>query len=207
MKQPTNLPTTITALKSYSCILLSSLSMAGCQLDSKEPTVYDETREYWLPYQAGKKRFLAQGYFGSFSHSGYALDFVMPVGTPVLAARSGIVSSVVDSHSGNCPSTLDCSNNDVRIDHLDGTWGVYLHIKQYGACVTYGQQVERGDVIAYSGNVGFSTAPHLHFEVYGAQEPPTFVDINQKGTGYPNPFNLYMSANEINVNYCEDSTD
>lgn len=178
---------------------------SGCKHDSAEPKVYDASRDYLLPYEHGQDRFLIQGYNGPFSHSGYELDFVMPVGSLVLAARSGIVVSVVDSESARCPFSKDCQNNYVLIDHLDGTWGEYLHIQQDGACVAIGESVEQGDAIALSGNVGISLLPHLHFAVTPDPEAaPAFADVNSAGDGIPLHGIYYMSANRLKTNYCDD---
>lgn len=182
---------------------LSILLLAGCGSDSAEPTVYDDSRLYKLPYQWDENRFLIQGYNGPFSHGGFQLDFVMPVGTPILVARAGVVTGVDDRHDGNCPFEGNCANNYVSVDHLDGTYAYYLHIKQFGACVMPGQEVEQGDIIALSGNVGISLLPHLHLGISTLDgEPPTFADINRKGTGVPKAYISYRSANEVQTDYC-----
>jgi murein DD-endopeptidase MepM/ murein hydrolase activator NlpD len=91
--------------------------------------------------------------WGSY-HSG--LDIAVSEGTPVLAADSGMVTfEGWDSNYGYV----------VHIDHGGGqlvTW--YAHLSRFG--VAQGAVVQKGDVIGYSGNTGFSTGPHLHFEVH-----------------------------------------
>ena len=178
---------------------------SGCRHDSTTPALFDSERLYLLPYQFGDERFLIQGYHGPFGHAGFELDFVMPVGTLVLAARDGVVTGVDDSHIGNCPVKKDCLNNYVAVDHLDGTFADYLHIQQGGACVAVGQRVFQGDVIALSGNVGISVLPHLHLGIFPVDDtPPAFVDVNQLGTGIPRMGNFYRSSNVIKTNYCDD---
>ncbi len=49
------------------------------------------------------------------------------------------------------------------IMHADGTFAEYAHIKYNDTNLNVGDSVKKGDVIAYSGNVGWSSGPHLHF--------------------------------------------
>lgn len=131
-------------------------------------TDYDSTYVYHLPFNSGQSYRLYQGYHGSFSHQKeYALDFTMPEGTPVLAVRQGVVVKVVDKNKKNC-DTRDCAqyNNYILIYHTDGTFAEYAHIQKNGARVQPGDTVEQDQLIALSGNVGWSTGPHLHFVVF-----------------------------------------
>ena len=57
-------------------------------------------------------------------------------------------------------------NNSILIYHDDGTFADYSHIKYKGSKVKVGDRVEKGKFIAESGNIGWSTAPHLHFSVF-----------------------------------------
>ena len=122
-----------------------------------------------LPFTAGTSVRVAQGAHGNFSHKGgsaNAIDFAVEEGTPVVAARAGVVISTREDSNTGCgdPSCSDQANY-VIIDHGDGTFGRYWHLQQNGALVTVGQTVCAGELIALSGNTGFSTGPHLHFEV------------------------------------------
>ncbi len=128
-------------------------------------TDYDKSIAYDLPFQKGKSYHLYQGYRGSFSHqTENALDFTMPEGTEILAAREGVIVQVVQNNTEHCPS-IECKkfNNYITIMHADGTYGNYGHIKFNGSVFKVGDLVKRGDVIAYSGNVGYTSGPHLHF--------------------------------------------
>jgi murein DD-endopeptidase MepM/ murein hydrolase activator NlpD len=131
---------------------------------------HDDSCVYQLPYAPGRKFKVTQGYNGSFSHKGsnlYAIDWEMPEGTPVYAARGGEVVKVKDdSDTGGSSIKFDKYNNYVLIRHSDGTLGHYCHLKRGGARVEVGQTVRPGDLIAHSGNTGFSSGPHLHFSVY-----------------------------------------
>ena len=91
----------------------------------------------------------------------------MPIGTPVHAARDGVVALVEDSHDFGC-AREECGRfaNFVVVLHSDGTTGEYFHLEQGSAQVCVGERVHRGQRLARSGSTGFSTAPHLHFGVY-----------------------------------------
>jgi murein DD-endopeptidase MepM/ murein hydrolase activator NlpD len=130
-------------------------------------TRHNDTYVYLLPYQSARPHILMQGYFGQFSHAGtHALDFEMPEGTTIVAAREGIVVRVKeDSDEGGTSVNYMEKGNHIMIYHSDGTFGSYFHLKQNGAVVREGQTVKRGEVIGLSGNTGLSSAPHLHFEV------------------------------------------
>lgn len=120
---------------------------------------------YPLPWRGGPFR-MTQGPGGGYSHTGpkgrYAIDIAMPVGTPIVAARDGVIVSIENNQSGRGTNP---AGNFVRIMHDDGTMGVYLHLKQGSVQVREGQRVRAGELLAQSGNTGNSTGPHLHFVV------------------------------------------
>ncbi|MCQ4326205.1 peptidase M23 [Stutzerimonas stutzeri] len=130
-----------------------------------DPRLLPKPYKYPLPWRGGPFR-LTQGANGQYSHftpkGRYAMDIAMPEGTPIIAARGGVVVKVENEQSGrgNNPA-----GNFVRIIHDDGTMGVYLHLMQGSVAVREGQRVETGTRIARSGNTGNSTGPHLHFVV------------------------------------------
>ncbi|MFI0807465.1 M23 family metallopeptidase [Streptomyces echinatus] len=84
-------------------------------------------------------------------HTG--IDFPVSYGTPVMAATDGTVTTKWNSAYGNM----------MIVTAMDGTETWYCHLSSYQ--VGYGTTVKAGDPIAYSGNSGNSTGPHLHFEV------------------------------------------
>lgn len=129
---------------------------------------YDTAFVYQLPFAAGKPVRIIQGYDGGYSHQGKAaLDFNLPEGTPVYAARGGKVIRVVDSFDRRCMDQACAKyNNYVTVLHSDGTYGEYTHLRKDGSAVTVGEEVNTGDLLAYSGNTGYSSGPHLHFAVY-----------------------------------------
>ncbi|MBU2013931.1 MAG: peptidoglycan DD-metalloendopeptidase family protein [Gammaproteobacteria bacterium] len=130
-----------------------------------DPRLLPKPYKYPLPWRGGPFR-LTQGANGQYSHftpkGRYAVDIAMPEGTPIVAARGGMVVKIENEQSGrgNNPA-----GNFVRIMHDDGTMGVYLHLMKGSVAVREGQRVESGTRIARSGNTGNSTGPHLHFVV------------------------------------------
>ncbi|MEJ3667980.1 peptidoglycan DD-metalloendopeptidase family protein [Stutzerimonas stutzeri] len=130
-----------------------------------DPRLIPKPYKYPLPWRGGPFR-LTQGANGQYSHftpkGRYAVDIAMPEGTPIVAARGGMVVKIENEQSGrgNNPA-----GNFVRILHDDGTMGVYLHLMKGSVAVREGQRVETGTRIARSGNTGNSTGPHLHFVV------------------------------------------
>jgi len=136
--------------------------------------VHDDDYLYALPYATGRSYRVLQGYGSSFSHKGleaFAIDFDMPEGTPVHAARGGVVARVEESHSIGCWKD-GCGRyaNYIVVLHDDGTTGEYYHLQKDGALVEVGDHVARGQKIGLSGNTGHTTMPHLHFAVYRATE-------------------------------------
>jgi len=134
--------------------------------------VHDDDYIYLFPYAVKSSYRVIQSYGSSFSHTGlekYALDFYMDVGTPVHAARAGVVARVVEEHDKGCWEK-GCGKfaNFVVILHDDGTTSEYYHLDKDGALVDVGERISAGQKIALSGNTGHTTLPHLHFAVYRA---------------------------------------
>ncbi|MEZ4239768.1 MAG: M23 family metallopeptidase [Myxococcota bacterium] len=156
----------------------------------------------WLPFTAGREVRVGQGFHGPLSHTGaaaYAVDFPVPEGTLVRAARAGRVASLREDSDAGCgdPSCAPLANS-VVVDHGDGTFATYLHLQRDGVLVSDGDIVARGQPIARSGTTGFSTGPHLHLEVrdiLGQSQPLRFAEFEATG-GTPYTGVAVTSANE-----------
>ncbi|MBK9158159.1 MAG: M23 family metallopeptidase [Micropruina sp.] len=150
-----------------------------------------------LPFPAGERTWVMQGNNSHLNHNhanlaqDFAWDFRRPCGTPVLAALDGTVTSVIDSNDG-----IGGSNNEIEIQHADGSVASYLHILHNSATVLVGGRVVQGDPLASVGSVGNSLTGHIHFEVrVGADTVPvTFVDVTRHD-GIPRGFRFYTSGN------------
>jgi hypothetical protein len=120
--------------------------------------------------------------FGVGSWSG------MEAGRDIVAAADGVVGSVHDGEFDEC-SSGDCDGgggygNHVRIDHADGRETLYAHMKKWSVAVTAGQAVSCGTLIGQVGSSGYSTGPHLHFELRSADNDRVdpFVGACSSGT-------------------------
>lgn len=139
---------------------------------------------YRLPFRKGDSYTLSQGFGGAFSHKDhqeYALDFTMPEGTPVYAARGGLVVNAEEQYSegGQDNEYLDKANH-VTVLHDDGTFADYTHLRFNGVEVQVGQKVRTGQLLGYSGATGYATGPHLHFVVKKAKLGGSFESIPVK---------------------------
>ncbi|RAQ40206.1 peptidase M23, partial [Arthrospira sp. O9.13F] len=84
------------------------------------------------------------------------IDIAGPVGTPILAAAPGVVIFSGWNSGGY--------GNLVELEHPDGSVTLYAH--NHRNLVSKGQKVTQGQLIAEMGSTGFSTGPHLHFEIH-----------------------------------------
>jgi murein DD-endopeptidase MepM/ murein hydrolase activator NlpD len=132
--------------------------------------VQDTNATYGVPFDAASQTFrVDQGFHGRFSHhdpqNEYAVDINMPEGTPVRAARDGVVMTVDNDFFGNGLDMAQYGDraNNIRIVHADGAMSVYAHLQLESARVHVGQHVRAGQVIALSGDTGYASGPHLHF--------------------------------------------
>jgi len=90
------------------------------------------------------------------------IDIAIPTGTPILAPKSGVVIA-----SGFCRGY----GNFMRVLHENNYITFYAHLSR--SLFAEGDSVSQGEHIAYSGNTGQSTGPHLHFGIFQGEQ---FVD-------------------------------
>lgn len=100
--------------------------------------------------------------YGTLMHPFYrtlqehqGVDYAVPEGTRIFATADGVVKEIKGKNS--------TSGITVVIDHRNGYTTSYSHLQSVK--VKRGRNVQRGDIIALSGNSGLSLAPHLHYEV------------------------------------------
>jgi hypothetical protein len=143
----------------------SYLQMIGPPL-AQLPAEYN----YYPPFPLGLEFPISQGFDDDTTHKDptnqYAVDIVMPIGTPILAARAGQVMDMEDDFHGAAQKERYLTrSNHIRILHDDGTMAVYAHLQANSLKVRPGAKVSRGQWIANSGNTGYSNGPHLHFVI------------------------------------------
>ncbi|MDE2465673.1 MAG: M23 family metallopeptidase [Alphaproteobacteria bacterium] len=84
------------------------------------------------------------------------VDFAVPVGTPVMAAGAGVIKfEGVERGYGNF----------LMIKHNQEYTTAYAHLSRFAPGIHVGVRVRQGQIVAYSGNTGLTTGPHLHYEV------------------------------------------
>lgn len=140
-----------------------------------------ESTPYILPFKSGTEHevVVSTGHYRKSNHGVglYALDFIMPIGTPIVAARAGHVVALREQfHDGN---GQDLHENFVFIQHDDGTIARYIHLTHDGVLVEMGEQVNAGQLIAKSGDTGQTGGHHLHFDVQqcGPNLPPQYNQL------------------------------
>ena len=115
------------------------------------------------------KGVLTSGYGWRWGRMHKGIDIAGPIGTPIVAASDGVVTYAQWNDGGY--------GYLVEITHPDGTETVYAHNSRI--LVQKGQKVSQGEQISEMGSTGFSTGPHLHFEVHpagqGAINPMAFL--------------------------------
>lgn len=151
---------------------LVCLAIVLLRLDPCDDASYPQSAAspYVLPWTTGGAHRVHQGNctYGNTHdkahNASFAYDFEMPVGTPIAAARGGVVLSVDERWSDSDHD--EEHGNRVILDHGDGTYAIYGHLTRDGAEVGVGERVVQGRKIARSGSSGLVATPHLHFMVF-----------------------------------------
>lgn len=86
----------------------------------------------------------------------WGVDYRASIGTPVHVTANGVVTFAGWDRGGG---------KVVKVRHASGYLTAYLHLSKFAAGIRPGRRVSQGEVIAYSGNTGLSTAPHLDYRV------------------------------------------
>ena len=151
----------------------STVKRASLSTTVVKPATASADSTYTLPVQGP----ISAGFNGYPGHGG--IDFAVPEGTPVHAARDGVVKIAGANH----PWMGWQGGNAVLIQHPDGVHTGYAHLSRI--IVAVGQQVSQGQIIGYSGRTGLVTGPHLHFEMLPAN--PNFSN-GYSGRINPTPY-------------------
>ncbi|PSF32954.1 hypothetical protein C7H19_21110 [Aphanothece hegewaldii CCALA 016] len=133
-----------------------------------------ETQPVFQGFIWPAKGVLSSGYGRRWGRMHRGIDIAAPVGTPIIAAAPGQVISAGWNNGGY--------GNLVKVQHPDGSVTLYAHNSRL--LVRRGQQIQQGQQIAQMGSTGFSTGPHLHFEVHpngkGAVNPIAFLPKRER---------------------------
>jgi murein DD-endopeptidase MepM/ murein hydrolase activator NlpD len=124
-----------------------------------------------LPYPVGAAYEVIQSYCSQGSHRDrFAWDFLMLFGDEVVAARDGVVDTVVEQYADDDKDRYH--NNHIFVRQDDGTRALYAHFQQDGIWVQVGDRILQGQVVGAIGESGtptpcpFRECGILHFSVY-----------------------------------------
>lgn len=96
-----------------------------------------------------------------------AIDFIAPLGTPVLAAAEGVITYIKDDSNVGGPDPVYWSySNFITIKHSNGEFSRYDHLDFKSSNVRLYDKVHAGETIARVGLTGYTYLPHLHFQVF-----------------------------------------
>lgn len=147
-------------------------------------SVQAATSESWLwPTSSpqGIKITSSFGYRNTSNDTHNAIDIRCKMGTPVLATKSGTVFKCVKTYGSDEKTSAGGTaswGNYIILKHKDGTYSLYAHLSK-GAPVSTGDAVTQGLIIAYSGDSGNSSGPHLHFSARSKYVSSWSKDVNE----------------------------
>ena len=170
----TKMPLVLNPLADTSIQLLGlglSMENFSFRIGIGDPAHQVSVQSLALPFQQGASYNLMQGYNSKPSHntdySRYAFDFDLAIGDTICAATSGFVVGVIEEYSkgGKDKKWRDYANFVTLFDPVSGIYTQYVHLDYMGSLVELGDTVVLGQAIGISGSTGYSTDPHLHFNV------------------------------------------
>ncbi len=138
---------------------------------------------YRVPYLTGTDVHITNDHFthspvGRYDMSGNGNGSSCSSNYTIVAAAAGYVRRIVDNHDVHGPDcTTDCSdfNNYVWIEHANGEWTKYSHMKKNStkgnAGLVVGEFVQSGQMLGYECEIGQASGPHLHFEIRHPNDP------------------------------------
>ena len=143
----------------FYCVFIVSASVLVCCFffffnDTATTEIYTLSLHDALPISTHGT--LTSGYGWRWGRMHRGIDVAGPVGTPIVSAAPGVVERAGWNSGGY--------GNLVEVRHADGSMTRYAHNSRI--IVRAGQQVAQGQHIADMGSTGYSTGPHLHFEVH-----------------------------------------
>ncbi len=143
---------------------------------------------YVLPYPVGQAWEVTQSYCNpSGGHQGtFAYDFALPMGSPITTSRPGEVIIANDQFSDS--DHTEGNENNVFVEHDDGSVVRYTHLQQGSVVVAVGDRVSQGQMLGSNGASGNTGGfPHLHFEVFRSRNfaKANAVPVNYSNAGGP----------------------
>ena len=155
-----------------------------------------KTVGYPFPQETKYKKLKTGGRYGhkNFPLSKYAIDFAIPLGTQIIASEDGIViagnfnsySYIHPKHIKDIPIKTakwlaEQTTNCAILQHSDGTYSEYCHLKREKTKLKSRQKVKKGDLLGHTGRSGIMSQPHLHYnrvkEINGKlQSIPTYFE-------------------------------
>lgn len=169
--------------------------MSPIKVKRPEQKIKNDTK-YSIPFKDNIFRVEAP-FHKTKRHLKFCIDFLLPKGTQIVAARSGTVIACEDRYKRSYKSPKFAGrSNFIIIRHTNRETSIYVHLQHRSITVKKGQKVRRGQVIALSGQVGFATYPHLHFGVYRGV-------YGKGGVSIKVPFDKKYRAPEIPLHIAE----
>jgi hypothetical protein len=171
---------------------------------------------YRVPYQGGTTIHITNNHLthdplGRYDMSGYGAITSCSVFYPIVAAAEGVIRMIEDDNDTRPP---DCDpncanfNNYVWIEHANGEWSKYSHMKKNStnvdAGLQVGDQVCAGTFLGYECDVGQASGPHLHFEVRRPNNPAS-IQIQTAGGFMTDAAHVIPVINSLSAHYFVDN--